>query len=459
MLSILLFGSGEYYQRYKKWFDGFNIVGILDNNINKHGTYIDGIKVFFPAEGIRKHFDRIYILARCENVIRMQLQRLGVRNQQIYTRQGIGEVTKRECQLQIYGEHPQVGEKKILVLSNDFSLGGASIALLNAAYILKKHKFDVVMAAEEDGPLRKVIVEAGISVIIDDSLFITEMEKHRWIADFALIVMNTVGYYSMLANWQHDMPVIWWIHEGQPIYANFPSKTFKDISKTNLFVYAVGKLAQRPFSLIRPDILLENLLYGITDFCPKREVGGCVKAKVVFAIVGRVSKEKAQDIFLDAIQSMDIYKANLAEFWIIGTLDSKFGDEIKKRAGSYSNVKILGELNRLQMEKVFEQIDVVVVPSRNDTMPISATEAMMNYKICIVARNVGIAEYIEDLKNGLLSNVQDAQDLKKKMEWVIDHPECRAHIGMEARKTYEEKFSIEVFRDKWLRLIHRALNI
>lgn len=34
-MKILLFGTGEYYQKYKKWFDKENIVALLDNDKDK----------------------------------------------------------------------------------------------------------------------------------------------------------------------------------------------------------------------------------------------------------------------------------------------------------------------------------------------------------------------------------------------------------------------------------------
>ena len=51
-MKYLLFETGEYYQRYKRWFAKDDIAALLDNSKDKQGTYIDGVKVYSPQEGI-----------------------------------------------------------------------------------------------------------------------------------------------------------------------------------------------------------------------------------------------------------------------------------------------------------------------------------------------------------------------------------------------------------------------
>ncbi len=62
-MKYLLFGTGDYYERYKKWFKPEDILALLDNSSVKHNTYIDGIQVLFPQEGISYVYDAIVILS------------------------------------------------------------------------------------------------------------------------------------------------------------------------------------------------------------------------------------------------------------------------------------------------------------------------------------------------------------------------------------------------------------
>ena len=51
-MKFLLFGTGDYYNRYKKWFEQQEVIALLDNALQKQHTYIDEIEVLSPKEGI-----------------------------------------------------------------------------------------------------------------------------------------------------------------------------------------------------------------------------------------------------------------------------------------------------------------------------------------------------------------------------------------------------------------------
>ena len=39
-MKILLFGTGDYYNRYKKWFAQQDVIALLDNSEQKHHTFV-----------------------------------------------------------------------------------------------------------------------------------------------------------------------------------------------------------------------------------------------------------------------------------------------------------------------------------------------------------------------------------------------------------------------------------
>ena len=78
-MNILLFGTGDYYQRYKAWFSSESVLALLDNNASKWGTRIDGHVVLSPQEGIRLSYERIFILSAYYDEMEKQLRSLGGR--------------------------------------------------------------------------------------------------------------------------------------------------------------------------------------------------------------------------------------------------------------------------------------------------------------------------------------------------------------------------------------------
>ena len=175
-------------------------------------------------------------------------------------------------------------------------------------------------------------------------------------------------------------------------------------------------------------------------------------AKTIFAIIGYVCELKAQDIFIKAIKRMK--NKDNAEFWIIGNMtDDEYCNSIRKATEENPAIKIMGMLTREQIYQVFPGIDVVVCPSREDCLPIVMTEAMMFGKICIATDGTGTADFITEGENGFIVPVEDVSALRNKMEWILENKNQLEQIGKNARKTYEQYFSMEVFGDN----LERAL--
>ena len=62
-MKYLLFGTGDYYNRYKKWFESADVVALLDNAVEKQNTVLDNIRVLSPQEGVKLEYDVIIILS------------------------------------------------------------------------------------------------------------------------------------------------------------------------------------------------------------------------------------------------------------------------------------------------------------------------------------------------------------------------------------------------------------
>ena len=158
--------------------------------------------------------------------------------------------------------------------------------------------------------------------------------------------------------------------------------------------------------------------------------------KIVFAIIGTVTLNKGQDIFLEAIKKINKNQKACTEFWIIGAF--------------------LGEMTRKEIQNAYSEIDVLVCPSREDSLPIVVTEAMMYGKTCIVSDATGVVDYISHGENGLVCKKGDAEDLAEKIKWVFCNKEKLQQIGANARLVYEKYFTMACFGDRLEAAIDRA---
>ena len=117
------------------------------------------------------------------------------------------------------------------------------------------------------------------------------------------------------------------------------------------------------------------------------------------------------------------------------------------------HVWMIGELQRKEMEKMYHNIDVVIVPSVYETMSLVATEAMMNEKVCIVSDTTGIAQYIVSGENGFVFQNGNEQNLAEKIAWCIDHRDQLKYIGKRGREIYENNFTLRKMGDQLEKLL------
>lgn len=98
----------------------------------------------------------------------------------------------------------------------------------------------------------------------------------------------------------------------------------------------------------------------------------------------------------------------------------------------------------------YSSIDCLVAPSIEDTFNIAALEAMAYSKPCIISKNAGASEIIENKVNGLTFNVKKngAKNLYKKMQFLLKNPKKLQKISKFSIKT-AKKYTWERFYNRF----------
>lgn len=465
-MQYLLFGTGEYYQRYKKWFSKDEVVALLDNSRDKQGTYIDGIQVFSPQEGVGRDFDVVVILSFYIKEMKLQLIELGVEESKIYhffdLRKLLGSKAQRRP-LQCYGSAENImnmsasDRKKILLLSHDLTLGGPALALYNAAEVLKKNGYEVVVGSMLDGSLRALITDHGIPVVVDENLQIETMNEAGWTKCFDLVLCNTFAYYVFLSERDTDSPLIWWLHDSSFFYGGVDKALIGSINTEHISIVSVGEVPRRAIQEFNPALKIENLLYGVQDVCQEPH-GVTLKGKIKFLTIGYIENRKGQDILLAAIKRLPDEIVENCEFWLVGNDTSLLADQIKEEIKSIPQVTVTGIVDRQQIESFLNESDVLICPSREDPLPTVAAEAMMHSVPCLMSDAVGTAAYISPQKDGLLFQNENVEQLKEQIIWCVSNRDRIRNMGKNARKVFEEYFSMEVFEYNFMLLVDRIVK-
>ncbi|HQX18021.1 MAG TPA: glycosyltransferase family 4 protein, partial [Anaerolineales bacterium] len=108
-----------------------------------------------------------------------------------------------------------------------------------------------------------------------------------------------------------------------------------------------------------------------------------------------------------------------------------------------SNIIVTGYVSPNDLPAYYSLIDIFAHPSLHDGMPNAVLEAMACEKAVIATPAGGTKDIIEDGKNGMLVNVNDANVLAEKILELLDDREKRASLGKNAREFVASNFKPE----------------
>jgi|TARA_B100001964_G_scaffold234022_1_gene292070 glycosyltransferase involved in cell wall biosynthesis len=186
------------------------------------------------------------------------------------------------------------------------------------------------------------------------------------------------------------------------------------------------------------------------------------KMKLIL-FVGHFSREKCPDILLET------WKRFLAEEFpdtgivFVGSsnpnhyeVDADLVRDMQKITESYLNKRVFFIERTHEIEKYFQAVDMFVLPSLREGLPNALLEAMACGLPVITSRLEGVTDWIvEDGKNGLLLKSVIGDDLGKALISMLKD-EIQAHLlGLKARETVLERFSMEKVAEEYLELYRR----
>ncbi|WP_026504714.1 glycosyltransferase [Butyrivibrio sp. NC3005] len=470
-MNIVLFGTGDYYNKYKNCFREDDIVALLDNDSNKIGMIIDNKTVFCPRDINSIDYDIVVILSVHSDSMRNQLISYGVKNEKVILYSDLvkrKDLIKSHVWTQVFVQESRINDviesmitkKSVLFMSHNLDLNGASLAFYYAAKYSKEIGYDVIFVSWSDGKLREYLEKDGIPIIIEQSLEIMTANDIAWIDKFSRIVCNTLNYYQFLSDKNENRKYIWWLHDPDFFYRSINVEIMKTINFDNMYVYAAGFPAKQAIKKYIPNIHVEILHYGLPDVLLNNdELLNGMHNQLNIVCIANVQNYKGQDILIDAIELMPQEERELLHIMFIGNYESAYGKEQKKRAEKLKNaIEFVGVMEKTEIENVLDVTDLLICPSREDVMPVSVCEAMRKAIPSIVSNTVGTAELITDSVNGFVFESENSLALKIKIEWCIRNMERLKNIGKEARKIYEDYFSISVFCKKWKTMLKKCFN-
>ena len=127
--------------------------------------------------------------------------------------------------------------------------------------------------------------------------------------------------------------------------------------------------------------------------------------------------------------------------------------------GLHNHVYYQGKKYGIEKEIAFQEADIFTFPTfyPNETFGLVNLEAMQN-SLPIISTNEGaIPEIVIDGINGYLVPQRNVEMLAEKLEILISNPELRNEMGRAGKKMYEEKFTLEIFEKRMVKILQKVL--
>ncbi|MCK4236754.1 MAG: glycosyltransferase [Candidatus Krumholzibacteria bacterium] len=180
--------------------------------------------------------------------------------------------------------------------------------------------------------------------------------------------------------------------------------------------------------------------------------------EVVVGIIGRLNEIKNHKNFLDA-SALICRQLDNVRFLIVGSgpLQQSL-EQYAANLGIASKTTFTG--HRDDVENVLQLIDISVLSSDAEGLPVVALESMAAGKPLVSTRVGGMPELIEENETGLLVPPRDPESLSNAIARLITDGGLRERIGRAARARVAERFSlrgmIEQYETLYRNLLHGA---
>ena len=175
----------------------------------------------------------------------------------------------------------------------------------------------------------------------------------------------------------------------------------------------------------------------------------------VIMFVGRLDSGKGLSYF---IQASKIVLEQYPNCHIIIAGSGDYQTCMKECGNKWMNIHFTGWIEKTELYELYEITDIGVIPSFSEQCNYVAIEMMMHGLSMITTLVSGLAEMTENGISSLQVPVIAQSDkveidsylLAEKILYLLQHPEERKRLGINARKRYETVYSAEIFRQNML---------
>lgn len=342
------------------------------------------------------------------------------------------------------------GEKHVLLVFHDLSSSGAPRVLFEIAKHLVAEDCFVVSLSPEDGDYRVELQRIGIPVIIDSLCLTGHPFATNFSRNFDFAVVNTIVSWRFVLAAAPELTCHWYINETELVdhyMASNPNCARALNAAHSVWVSGVrGKKFMDPY---RNDAKIMEI--GLEAFGGSGGAPSRTSEKIIIGVFGSFEPRKGQDLAIEAMKLLPSSIRAKCELKFFGrTLDEKFLETILKRSFGMDCIRFHGPLSLETYRSEVANSDIVLVPSRDDPLPLVSLDAIGAGRVVVCGPAVGLYDYVTDGESGILARSSAPEDLADALRRAVEARDEWPRIGSEASLIFDKVFSEASFKNRIL---------
>lgn len=169
---------------------------------------------------------------------------------------------------------------------------------------------------------------------------------------------------------------------------------------------------------------------------------GFTKSQPLIGMIANIRRPKGHEFFVRAARQV-ADRMPEARFVAVGDIDPTLGPPLMalvEELGLQDRFFFVG--SRPDVPEVLSSLDLFVLSSLSEGLPLAVLEAMAAGKPVVVTNTGGTSEIVQDGDTGFLVPPGDANALAERMCQILESPTKANDMGLHARERIEREFTI-----------------
>lgn len=133
-------------------------------------------------------------------------------------------------------------------------------------------------------------------------------------------------------------------------------------------------------------------------------------------------------------------------------------ESLVDQGGLQEHVKFHGFVTEMELNNAYSQATIFAMPSRGEGFGLVYIEAMRHGLPVIASIHDAASEVVVDGKTGLLSNLDQPNDLAEKLILMLRNPELARRMGIAGQERWEEHFTFDAFSRRFRPLLEQLID-